>query len=90
MRERSSNSIPPIRSQFYTGQALFALFKTLHHRPEMAKLRIARDILDNLASRDYGVTEHSHWMMYAIEAADVVSPDDGLLDYAEKIAERIL
>lgn len=90
VRERSSNSIPPIRSQFYTGQALFALFKTLHHRPEMAKLRIARDILDNLASRDYGVTEHSHWMMYAIEAADVVSPDDGLLAYAEKIAERIL
>ncbi len=90
VREHSSNCVTSHRSAYYTGQALFALLKTLHRRPEMTKLRIAHDMLHNLAARDYGVAEQSHWMMYAIEMAHVIKPDSALLHYAEKITDRIL
>jgi hypothetical protein len=54
------------------------------------KLRVVREITHNLAARDYGVAEQSHWMCYAIEAAYALTPDSALLAYADRIAGNIL
>ncbi len=90
VRSQSTNEVLPTRSDYYAGQALFALLKTFQARPDLLKLRVALDLLHGLAARDYGVAQQSHWMMYATETAYALSPDTALLAYAEKLAEEIL
>jgi hypothetical protein len=88
--DAATGALYPFRSDYYTGEALFALLATLRRYPEMRKLQVAQDLLYALTESDYGVSQHSHWMMYATDIAHVLAPSIALLAYGKRMAERIL
>lgn len=78
------------RSDYYTGEALFALAILQKCRPDAAWEAALSDSLSQLSDRDYGVPQQSHWMMYALaEAAPILGPRVHL-DYAARIARHII
>jgi hypothetical protein len=80
----------PFRSEYYDGQAIFALMRLLARRPALSKLRRAKDVLHTLIDCDHGIENQVHWMMYAAEAAFSVAPDTAILRYADKLARSII
>lgn len=89
-RDARSGAIEAFRSEYYTGEALFALLSVLRRGPGHVKLRIAQDIFNSLAARRYGVAEQSHWMMYAAEVAYEIAPHPNILLYADRLTKSIL
>jgi hypothetical protein len=89
-RDAASFAIEPFRSEYYTGEALFALLTALRRQPDRTPLEAARDLLHGLIGRDYGVAQQSHWMMYAAETAWTSRPEDALLAYMDKVVDNIL
>jgi hypothetical protein len=89
-RDARSGSIESFRSDYYTGQALFALLTTLRWRPQLVKLEVAQELFYTLAARDYGIVQQSHWMMYAAEMAYILAPHSAIMTYAEKLAGFII
>jgi hypothetical protein len=64
-RQFSDGAVLPFRSDYYTGELLFGLFRT--GTADAGALMAA----EALMARRYGVPEQSHWMAYAAcEAAD--------------------
>lgn len=78
------------RSDYYTGEALFAVLSASERLADKEQFDRARDTLIVLIGRGYGVEQQSHWMMYAAEACYRLSPDSLLLTYAERIVDSIL
>jgi hypothetical protein len=77
-------------SDYYTGEILFGLAELSRLVPDPAYLGQVRRSLDVLAARDYGVAQHSHWMLYALESAYSSEPSPEWLAYAGRIVSRIL
>jgi hypothetical protein len=62
-RAFSTGDVYPFRSDYYTGEALFALMQSPRHVPEI------RTAMEQLMDSGYGLTIQSHWMAYAACAA---------------------
>jgi hypothetical protein len=58
-RAFSSGEVYPFRSDYYTGEALFALMQSTRRVPEV------RNAAERLFDRGYGLAVQSHWMAYA-------------------------
>lgn len=89
-RDMRTGAIEDFRSEYYTGEALFALLTALNGCPDPAKLRTTEELFHNLASREYGIAQQSHWMMYATEIAYAIAPAPATLAYADKLADNIM
>lgn len=59
----STGTILPFQSDYYTGEALFALTRSPMRRPEVSRT------MEMLLDRGYGLNVQSHWMAYAACAA---------------------
>ncbi|HWT29593.1 MAG TPA: hypothetical protein VN240_01045 [Propylenella sp.] len=85
-----SGELHPLRSDYYTGEALFGLLR-LHQMTGEALWRdAALELVAALGPRDYGVAEQSHWMVYTLDLADQLSPDPATRRYASRIAAHIM
>jgi hypothetical protein len=62
-RAFSTGDIYPFKSEYYTGEALFALMQSSRHIPRI------RAAMEHLLDAGYGLTQQSHWMAYATCAA---------------------
>jgi hypothetical protein len=89
-RDAATFAVEPFRSEYYTGEALFALLSALRRQPHQTPLHVARDLLHGLAGRGYGVEQQSQWMMYAAETAWTIRPDAALLSYMDDVVDNIL
>jgi hypothetical protein len=58
-RTFSTGDIFPFRSDYYTGEALFAMMQSTRHLPEI------RTAMEHLLDSGYGLAVQSHWMAYA-------------------------
>jgi hypothetical protein len=85
-----SGEIYPFRSRFYTGEALFGLLRLFRLTTEAVWRDSAFELLAALGARDYGVAERSHWMLYALDAADEVQPSPENRAYAARIAGALV
>lgn len=89
-RHYPGGELYPFRSNYYTGEALFGLLRLFQMTGEAMWRDVAFDLLAPLGRRDYGVEERSHWMLYALDAADAIRPSPDLRAYASRIAARML
>ncbi len=53
----------PFKSDYYTGEVLFALMQSSRHVPQI------RTVMEQLLDAGYGLAQQSHWMAYAACAA---------------------
>jgi hypothetical protein len=77
------------RSEYYTGEALFALAQIYEATGNERWIGPVVDSLHKLGARDYGVEEQVHWMLYALDAAGRLSEPEPFVDYAGRIARSI-
>jgi hypothetical protein len=89
-RNLLTGSIKPFQSQYYTGEALFAMLVASEQLSDYKQFEWSQGVLKTLVAKGYGIAEQSHWMMYAVETCYRISPDPELLLYAERLAEAIL
>ena len=85
-----TGEIYPFRSNYYTGEALFGLLRLFEWTGEGVWRDAAFELLAALGPRDYGVAERSHWMLYALDAAEEIAPSPENRAYAARIAGAIL
>lgn len=78
------------KSPFYVGEALLGLCALYTTTQDEGWLNMTEQSLTRLAERNYGVTEQSHWMLYALNAFDTDRPNDSFLDYAKNIARNMM
>ena len=82
--------VRPFRSNYYTGEAMFGLVRLFEATGDATFLDAVVRAEETLGPRDYGVPEHSHWMLYALDALHVHRPEPALLEHAARIARRIV
>lgn len=85
-----SGKISSFQSMYYTGEALLAFLVLFRVTQSRRWYEAVWEIEEGLAAEGYGVTEQSHWMLYALELLS--HSDTSVLCYthAEKIAVHIL
>ncbi|MFM9842673.1 MAG: hypothetical protein ACKVOI_06865 [Dongiaceae bacterium] len=89
-RRFSTDEIQPFHSDYYTGEALFGLLRLTNVTGEQRWLDVTQASEDQLAAQDYGVTQQSHWMLYALEQLHKLRPQSVSRTHARTIAENIL
>lgn len=85
-----SGKISNFQSMYYTGEALFALLAVYRLTQEKHWYEAALEIEQELAPKDYGVEEQSHWMLYFLELLSHHETSSLGYLHAEKIAIHIL
>ena len=85
-RRFSDGDILPFRSDYYTGEVLFALVTAPRFVPAV------RSVMESLFERDYGIPEQSHWMAYASCAALKAGycDQEKTIGYIERLVDRII
>ena len=89
-RELATAAEIPFESEYYTGEALFALVKLHTATSEWRWLDCAARTEFQLAKRDYGVAQQSHWMLYALEELTRHRPVPEFISHAGRIARHIV
>jgi len=85
-----SQKISAFRSDYYTGEALLALLALFEKTKDVKWLEVAKERETELAKVDYGVSEQSHWMLYALEVISRHHKTKEYFSHAAKIARHIL
>ncbi|HEY0919171.1 hypothetical protein [Devosia sp.] len=82
----TTGEILPFESDYYTGEALFALMRSPRRVPRV------RTVMEQLLDRGYGLPQQSHWMAYAACAALRADYCDAatVLTYIERLIDRII
>lgn len=89
-RRFSSDKVLPFRSDYYTGEALFGLLRLSAVTGDRNWLEASEASERMLAPLNYGVSEQSHWMLYALEQLHALRPDPLYRNHARAIADDIL
>lgn len=89
-RDLATGTELPFRSQYYTGEALFGLLRLHEITGQWEWLKAAGDCEALLAGINYGVAEHSHWMLYAIDLLTKFRPNATFFEHATTIAAEII
>lgn len=84
-----SGRISDFHSMYYTGEALLALMALARQAEEKDWTQAALEILHDIGPR-YGVTEQSHWMLYALELLYNSRETEEIYEHASNIAKDIL
>jgi hypothetical protein len=77
-------------SQYYTGQALFAVLAAGESLSDMDYFKWSRRTLKELLPSGFGLVQQCHWMMYAVDVCHRVVPEKFLTDYAARMADGIV
>lgn len=85
-----SGAVQRLRSDFYTGEALFGLVRLTEATGEPEWRELAESTIATLAGRDYGVAQQSHWMLYAIAELCRATVEPALAQYAGRIVRAVL
>ncbi len=85
-----SGKISAFRSMYYTGEALLALLILHNITGDEKLLAVVVEIEQMLAPKNYGVEEHSHWMLYALAELSKIDNSEMYYTHAAAIAENIL
>mgnify|MGYP000278900751 CR=1 FL=1 len=85
-----SGKVSSFRSMYYTGEALLALLKLHQACGEKRFLDAVIKCENSLYPQDYGVKEHSHWMLYSLESLSRLKKKKEHYLHARKIAQHIL
>lgn len=85
-----SGKISDFTSMYYTGEALFSLLALYRLTHGKQWFDAVREIESDLASKEYGVEEQSHWMLYSLELLSNYEASSLCYRHAEKIAIHIL
>jgi hypothetical protein len=78
------------RARYATAQSILALAELAAETGEQHYLDCALESESALARKDFGVREHGHWVLYAINALAAVAPDAGHRAHAGRVARAIL
>ncbi len=78
------------RSDYYTGEALFALLSAAYKLSDKHQAARAQNALLGLVATGYGISEQSHWMMYAVEVCHRHALNANLVSYAEQLVDNII
>jgi hypothetical protein len=78
------------RSEYYTGEALLALCELGTATGEARWREAAAAVADRLGPRDYGVEQHSHWMLYALDHLHETTGAERYYRHAARIARHIV
>ncbi len=89
-RSFPKGELADFRSDYYTGEALFALARLHGATGEAVWLEVAMRSELALARRDYGVKEQSHWCLYAAEALHGFDPNPAVYEQGKRIVEHII
>ena len=89
-RYYKSGKISEFRSEYYVGEALLALISCYEITGEAKILQEVRSVEAELAQQDYGVKEHSHWMLYSLEMLQRHDKSSHIYKHAAKIAREIV
>lgn len=89
-RRFSTGEILPFQSDYYVGEALFGLLRLAAVTGDHSWLDVAAASERQLAARDYGVSEQSHWMLYALEQLHALQPRAEYRAHARAIAVDIV
>ncbi len=73
-------------ARYATAQSILALANLYRETGERRFLDCALARESELAGMDFGVREHGHWVLYAIEALGEVAPDPAHRAHADRIA----
>jgi hypothetical protein len=79
-----------IRSDYYPGEALFALMRLHEIDGHPRWLEAVEGSAVKLMARDYGVALQSHWMLYALERLHAARPQPLYVEHAGRIVAEIL
>jgi rhamnogalacturonyl hydrolase YesR len=90
VRNYPIGTVHPFRSDYYTGEVLYALLRLYERTGVPSYWSTALHSLSTLSERDYGVTQDSHWMLYALDLLESCSAGSGLIPYAARIADHII
>ncbi len=85
-----SGKISSFKSMYYTGEALLAFLTLYKVTQNSIWLNVVKDIEGLLAPKSYGVTEQSHWMLYALESLSKFDSSEIYYKHAVEIVEHIL
>lgn len=77
-------------SEYYTGEALFGLLRLFHATGDRRWFEEAKSSELRLAERNYGVTQQSHWMLYALEQFHRTDPAPVYREHARRIVDDII
>ncbi len=89
-RSFPKGELDEFRSDYYTGEALFALARLYEATGEAVWLEAAMKSELALAGRDYGVAEQSHWCLYAADALYAADPNPAVYELGKRIVEHII
>jgi hypothetical protein len=89
-RDARTTAIVPFRSDYYDGEALFALLVAATRLGASDQMQFALSALSAHVRQGLGIEQQSHWMMYAVEAGYKISPDPIYVAYADRLIERML
>lgn len=89
-RNAHTGEADTFRSDYYTGEALFALLSAAFRLSDNHQAVRAQKALLTLVAKGYGISEQSHWMMYAVEICHRHAPNPYLVSYAEQLVDNII
>ena len=78
------------QARYATAQSILALAELASDTGEKRYLDAALKSESALAARDFGVREHGHWVLYAIDALAAVAPNADHRAHAGRIARAIV
>lgn len=78
------------RARYATAQSILALAELAAETGDKRYLNAALESEDTLAARDFGVREHGHWVLYAIDALAAVAPRAAHRAHAGRIARPMV
>jgi hypothetical protein len=84
-----SNKDTGFKSEYYTGEILFALASVQAVRPSPRLIAACMKCIDMLISIKYGIKEQSHWMMHALNAMYRVNHNPIYVSCSSAIASDI-
>ena len=85
-----NKKVLPFRSDYYTGEALFALARLYTVTQDTRWRDAAVASIRYLDGIDYGVTAQSHWMLYALDEISRAADTELCTRYGKRIADHIL
>ncbi|MCK7597609.1 CapA family protein [Microbulbifer sp. CAU 1566] len=89
-RYYKSGKISDFTSEYYVGEALLALISCYELTGNAEILNEVKSVEAELAKQDYGVKEHSHWMLYSLEKLQRHDDSPHIYHHAAKIAHEII
>ena len=85
-----SGKISAFRSEYYVGEALLALLACYEITGDAQLLNAVVKVESDLAAKNYGVREQSHWMLYALEQLQRFDKSPHIYQHARQIAAEII